>query len=571
MNYTELIQQNLNELRKKDLPLSYRNNCYKNLGYYFHEIGQPSKSIEYYQKINPKDFITLRSLAAIYLNINQSQAIFYTYKCLEKQFDINVAYDLAVNLTKNIMFDRALSLYDSIILLDPKYVNAYNNVASILCGIMEQKKALEYYEKAYELDPTRMDIYSNIVMTTYYIPRFSHHKRYEYAQRFDKLLNVTETLCEDRKIDKDNIRIGYLGYDFDKSEHPISCFVNHIFENHSSNFQVYCYQISDKVSSVFQSNKKSELYTKNMKNVITKELSDKTDYESAKVIHDDKIDILIELTHHTAGNRLKILSYKPALIQISYVAFPGTTGMKKIDYKILDKEVYNKKIQNFTTEKILCMPNGFHCFKPMYEFPKITYTPHQTINLCCFNNTKKMNDDVIETWIHILRLIPKAVLYLRYFQYSSNYIITLYKQAFLRISKKMYYNIDMSRIIFIGYQENYVDTLKLFNNMDIFLDTFPYNGTTVLCEALTMGVPIITMKGKGVQERMGASLLASLGKKEWIATTKQEYIDKVVELSREKLAIYKMVLPKLVKESIIGDDKLFIKEYEETLLSAIGS
>jgi len=574
MDYQNLIKQTLEAIKVPGVPIKVINQYYQNLGFYYYNIKNTTLALNFYLKVNPPDFSTYRSIAALYSEKNDNiKRIFYTEKCLELNYDLNIAYDLAIFYTSSCMFHEAYATYQTILSIDPKYTNAYNNQADILCHLMNHKTAIQNYEKALFLEPSRIDIYSNLLMTNYYIPSFSPTKRYEQSIKFESLLNVdpAEKLCIEKRVFGDKIKIGYLGYDFDKEKHPITCFVNHIFGRHTKRYDVYCYQVATGSSSVFHPKENDTLYTTNIPNVTTKNLSKLNDKEIAIEIYNDKIDILVELMHHTAGNRLKILSYRPAPIQMSYCAFPGTTGLNDIDFKIVDNEIYSKRIQDVSTEKLIAMPRGFHCYFPLYKIPEMGYIKHDTINLCCFNNTKKINPIMIELWIHLLRRIPSAHLYLRYAQYSSTYLVEFYKQQFINIAKKLYVNLDISRVHFIGYDANYNNILKLYHNMDIFLDTWPYNGTTVICEALNMAIPVVTLKGKGPQERMGASLLASIGRSQWIAKSREEYIDIAVNLCRDKISLLKIrvALKNKIKKTILGDPDIFIQDYEKLLADVI--
>lgn len=573
MNYEELIIKTKIQLEKAENQ-EERNNLFKNLGFYYYQNKNPKNSLEYFLKVEPKDFTTCRSISAIYLHNNQmDQSNNFAELCLRIKFDVNIAYDLALHYTKICSFHKALALYQTLLEMNCNNINIYNNIADIYNCLLQPKKAMEYYLKGFEMDNNRMDIYSNLVMTSYYIYKYDPIKRFNYAKKFEEMTKSSKIFCNDSKRrNNDKIRIGYIGYDFDKLIHPISCFVKHIIENHNpNNFKVYCYQASDKTSSCFQTTD-GELYTTKMNNVITRNLSKMDNLESASLIYNDKIDILVELMNHTAGNRLNILSYKPAPIQISYCAFPGTTGLSCIDYKLLDNITFTNRVNTFYTEKTLRMDNGFHCYVPTYTIPSIIHNNNNNINFCCFNNVKKINDKVIETWIHILRLVPQSQLYLRYYHYSSSFIVKFIKNRFEKIAKDLYiYKFDISRIHFIGYEKDYTTVLKMYSSMDIFLDTFPYTGTTVLCEALSVGIPVFTLLGKHPHERIGASLLSSMGRPELIAKTEREYIDKVVFLARNRnnIIAYKKILPIQMKNSLLGNSKIFMKEYEEVLQNVL--
>jgi protein O-GlcNAc transferase len=573
--YTQIIAKTMQQLNRSRLSNEQKNNHYKNLGLCYHKLNKNIDAIKWFLQITPLDYSACMSIAAIYVQLDLKKSFKYVENCLEMKYDLNVAYDLACNYTKDFQFNKSYALYQNILMIEPNYINAYNNKSEILNCMMRQKESLESYIIAYSMDNTRMDIFSNLIMSTYYIPRYLHVDRMKYLSIYDEKLTLSMPIHEHPKttIDIQNIRIGYIGYDFDKPKHPISCFINHIFYNHGNHFKIFCYQVSTKKSSVFQSPTQSTFYTEYNERITTRNLSDKTDEEASNVIKDDKIDILIELMHHTAGNRLRILAYKPAPIQISYCAFPGTTGMSAIDYKILDKTTHTTFTEQCNTEKILCMPNGYHCFVPTYKFPKIKHTKRSTVNLCCFNNVKKINRDVISVWLHILRLVPNSHLHLRYYQYSSSFVRANILQMFKTLAKEYLIELNTDRIHFIGCEKEYTDVLQLFNFMDIFLDTFPYTGTTVICEALTMGIPVVTLQGKHVHERVGASLLNSINLAELVATNSHEYVTKVVELCQNppKLQELKNTIQTQLPKTILGNPQIFIKDFESMIYTAINT
>jgi predicted O-linked N-acetylglucosamine transferase (SPINDLY family) len=270
--------------------------------------------------------------------------------------------------------------------------------------------------------------------------------------------------------------------------------------------------------------------------------------------------------NHTSGNVLEVLQYKPAPLQISYCSFPGTTGLKNIDYKILDN-VTNKNT-NYYSEKIVCMPNGFHCYRPNYEIPEpIEIKKYENqlktrpINLCSFANPKKLNSNVIKTWSKILKKEndSEIKLYLRHSSYSSSFVRKFIQLEFEKHEIK-------EEIVFVGNFPDYVNALQFYNSMDIFLDTFPYNGTTTICEALSMNVPVITLEGETVESRIGSSLLHQCGLEEYVCQSEEEYIEKVdILMNKEDLVVSRNMVKNMVYRSYLMDDKKFIKDYEETL------
>ena len=229
---------------------------------------------------------------------------------------------------------------------------------------------------------------------------------------------------------------------------------------------------------------------------------------------------------HTRNTRMNVLQYKPARIIISYFAYPSTNGLKEIDYRFTDKYATPPETQKYFVEKLYCLPGGFQCYTPPTEIESIKNYDREKykLNLCCFNNPTKLSIPTIETFVAILKRLPEAKLFLRYCYYKSSYIrATILRQFTTR-------GIEADRID-IGY-EQIVDALALYNKMDIVLDPFPYNGGTISSEAIYMNTPFVTLEGTTYVSRVGVSLLSNLGLQKYIAKTREEYVNKVVDLAR---------------------------------------
>ena len=254
---------------------------------------------------------------------------------------------------------------------------------------------------------------------------------------------------------------------------------------------------------------------------------------------------------HPLSKWASIYKHQLAKIVISYCAYPGTSNNEHIQYKIMDNVVFDQNIDSYYTEHILCMKNGFHVYKPSHTFPEIKPIEHDTFNMCCFNNPIKITHDMINLWKQLLTEIPGSCLYLGYHYYSSEFIKSKWCSLFNE------YNVK-----FI-HEDKIEDMLNHYNKMDIALDTYPYNGTTISCEALRMNVPVVTLKGKYPHSRIGASLLETVMCSDLIAETKVEYVSTVISLSKNRTIKNKL------KDNIqqLSDIDGFMKQYEHLLLN----
>ena len=564
-----------------------RNDTLRQLAYLEYTRNRPIESMKWYSMIEPKDISIYNSLS--YLHVHHGDkwvGYMFAQRSLELEYNKDVAYDLGCFYKDALLYDKAIEMYNSVLIIDPMHVKAMGNMASLYGILMLHDKSYKCYDDVYKLTKLPKD-YSNLVMCTYYIPNVSPIKRrymlelvdppYQTESQHktqDQNQNITTT---QRRIDPEKVRIGYIGYDFNKKNSPVTCFVNHILKNHSHTFDIYVYQASTEASTSNQPSGTS-FYTYSIKrsatgSIQTKDLTNHTDEEAALLIQKDKIDILIELMHHTAGNRLGILAYRPAPIQVSYCAFPGTTNTSFLDYKILDQHTAYMLKHQYFSEKPLIMNGGYHCFVPTYKFPSSGYIPHKPVHLFCSNNTKKINKKVIRTWISVLEKVPESILFLRHYNLSSSYSKTRMLSLFRRTMDEMGVSFDLEKKVRImGYESDYTKVLSMFCFMDIYLDTFPYTATTVACESLMMGVPVVTLMGAQSHERVCGSLLLSAGLDEYVTCSEKEYVEKIVSLCREKglkSEERREAIRDKVKNSILGNEHLFLKEYERVVMKSI--
>ncbi len=290
---------------------------------------------------------------------------------------------------------------------------------------------------------------------------------------------------------------------------------------------------------------------------------DLNDEAVVELIRKDNIDILVDLSGHTAGNRLMVFIYKPAPIQISWLGYPNTTGLTAIDYRFTDSIADPVgDSDKCHSEQLIRLPNGFLCYKGDDSIPPPKVLPcikHEYVTFGSFNNLTKVNNHVIKLWSKILRAVPNAHFILKAKQLADSETKFRYLDMFMKEG------IDSDRIELHSTLSKVEDHLALYNSIDIALDPFPYNGTTTTCEALWTGVPTITLKGSRHAGRVGASILTHVGLEEFIAESEQEYIEIAVKLAEDtsSLAKIRSGLRQQMKNSVLCDKKLFTRNIEK--------
>jgi len=270
----------------------------------------------------------------------------------------------------------------------------------------------------------------------------------------------------------------------------------------------------------------------------------------------------VDLAGHTAGNRLPVFGYRPAPIQMTWIGYPDTTGMTAIDYRLTDAIADPPgETDSLHTEKLIRITGG--CWA--YAGPGIAPAPSSSpaisngfVTFGSFNNLPKVTPKVLEVWAGILRQVPRSRLAIKAAglrgQMGRDYVLR-HLTAF---------GIELGRVELLGWAPTTASHLELYNRIDIALDTFPYNGTTTTCEALWMGVPVITFPGNRHVARVGASLLTHSGCNEWIGKDLDGYIEKAVQLAGDvqNLATVREGLRDRLKSSSLCDAKRVARELE---------
>jgi predicted O-linked N-acetylglucosamine transferase (SPINDLY family) len=278
----------------------------------------------------------------------------------------------------------------------------------------------------------------------------------------------------------------------------------------------------------------------------------------------DGIDILVDLAGHTAENRLLVFARKPAPVQITWLGYPNTTGMPVMDYRLTD-EIADPpgEAGHYHSETLIRLPDGFLCYSPPDDAPEVSGLPaRQSVRITfgSFNNLPKINEAVIALWSRLLLQVPQSDLLLKSKQFADAHV----RQRFLDLFTS--HGIAAERITLQPRVPSTAGHLALYDRVDIGLDPFPYNGTTTTCEALWMGVPVITLRGDRHAGRVGASLLTRVGLKELIAESEAHYIEIGKKLARDLdgLEELRTDLRARMQASTLCDGQSFARMMENT-------
>ena len=500
--------------------------AYNNLGVTADEIGRPEEALLHFKMaltIEPNSFRAYN---------NQGNA-----------------------LRKLRRIDAAIKSFEKALYLNPEMIEGHNNLGIAKKDIGELSQSLECFQRALEIDPHNMEAQSNFLMNLNYgsmDQKTLFEKHYLWgidAQNSNdlKLIKDFTNLLSEKKL-----HIGFISGDF--RAHSVSYFLSPFFSNYDSGkLKVHCYSnsnISDETTKKFRK--------------LVHQWNDIAGWSDQKVINkikDDRISILVDLSGHTSGNRLTVFSKKPAPLQVTWIGYPNTTGLTSIDYRLSDLIADPPGVDDeFYTEKLIRLPNGFLCYMPPEDTPELAPPPFNTnkiITFGCFNNLAKINLDVLNLWKRILEALPESRLLLKSPVTNSGSI----RKRFTDFFKD---TVEPKRVRFESWKTSVRSHLKDYNNVDIALDTFPYNGTTTTCEALWMGVPVITLSGERHASRIGASLLTRIGLSNLVAINSDDYHDITLQLAKDRvgLRILRAGMRNRMRESPLCDAISFSKDIE---------
>lgn len=400
-------------------------------------------------------------------------------------------------------------------------------------------------------------LFCNIFLNlNYYEQRNSEYYRYMrwYMDAVPTLKHISKPYFN--KIGSTRkLRIGFLTGDL--VYHPVSYILNGIVEHmDKSKFEIHMFSTTEKRDDNSMQNKIRKYSDKFY------DLHGNDSDQIAQTIISKDIDVLIEMTGHTSNGSelINVLRYKPARVIANYFAFPNSYGIAEVDYKIGDDVVFPKGLNKFYVEKFCKIENGFHTYKPIVDI-KVKRKEHKGIVFGCTNNPKKYRPDWIKCVSKILKEVPDSKLKMRYFNLDDPSIQEFYFKEFEKNG------IERTRVD-LGLGESLQSYFESYADMDICLDPFPYNGGTINIEILYVGLPYITLLGNSYVSRVGASILTQVGHPELIANSVDEYIKMAVELAKdsERLAKYKETLRADMEKSSLGDNKAFVKNFENGLI-----
>jgi predicted O-linked N-acetylglucosamine transferase (SPINDLY family) len=468
---------------------------------------------------------------------------------------------MALIQTKFGRIAKAVELLERARVIAPDSADILSDLGHTRCSLGDVSIALGLLSQAVKLDPNSLTSWSRLLHTSMYgssrSPEEIFHLHVQAGAAVSPALPESPANPTVRTRASDRIRVAYLSPDF--CGHSVMAQIEPVLRLHDrSRFDVICYSDTRRPDD-------TTLRLQRM-NLTWRETASTSDQALVEQIRADEIDILFDLAGHTGQGRLRVLASRPAAIQISAFGFPNTTGLRAVDYRITDSFTDPPSCSDrLYTEKLLRLDPCFFCYQPPCEVEiALPATPlTDRFIFCSFNALPKISDQVIDLWAAILMKAPGAQLMLKALEFAE-------PEAGSRLLAKFAVRgVPSERIIVLPPSADRAMHLGLYNLADCALDTFPYSGTITSCEALWMGIPVVSMPGQAHVSRVTGSVLAATGLPELIAGSPETYVDLAVrEASRGKRPI---VQRRTVRETMSHSDLMDCEKYVRKLEGAYQS
>ncbi len=526
------------------------------------ELGLYHNAESYYKKaleIDPEFWVTYNNFGlTLHLTGKLEEAESAFNKALELNPDQALIYsNLSLPLTASGQIKKATNCLKKAIEISPDYVNAHINLCANYLAQGMAQSAEDACVAAIKLQPNSVKARSNLLFTMNYSGHHSPEYRLQQACEFDQTAtnNVNAAFTHwQSKYGGKRLRVGLVSADM--RQHPVAYFLENWARNVDfSKIELIAYLTDNSEDAITGRLKPnfSEWHS----------LLGMSDEVAAKLIHDDAIDILMDLSGHTSGNRLQIFAYKPAPIQVSWIGYFATTGLKTMDYFIADAVGVPEANKSQFVENIKYLPDTRLCFTAPNAQIKITPLPaaaNKYITFGSFQTLVKAGDEVLTLWAEVMRALPMSKLRWQCKSFGDPLVAA---EIIERLARS---GVNANRVTLLGSvsREEY---LAAHAEVDVILDTFPFPGGTTTCEALWMGVPTLTLAGETLIARQGASMLTAAGLHDWVVDNKLDYVRQALKLCNDldKLSILRAELRAKVLASPLFNAKHFAKNMETAL------
>ena len=455
-------------------------------------------------------------------------------------------------------FDEAIALFRRALRLDPEDVNAAANLGQTLVRAGEIEEALVWSRRALARDPTRLGLQSSLLFTQNYLAESEPLEMTAAARRVGALFEAANPPIGSHPNDPDparRLRVGLVSGDL--RAHPVGRFLMAVLPAlDPGKLELFVYATSGDEDDVTAQLRAAVPHWANVTSLHDRALK-------ARIVA-DKIDVLVDLSGHTASHRLAVFASKPAPVSFTWLGYFATTGLSAIDYVLANRWVIPEAEAAQWVEQVWRMPDTYLCFTVPAAASAVSPLPAAAsgdVTFGCFNNFNKLTGQTLAAWSALLAATPGSRLILRS---SGGYPEGMVEALGERLAAA---GIDCARVRIDGKIADYRAHLESYAEIDIALDPFPYNGGTTTVEALFMGVPVLVKAGDRYVAHMGESILHNAGLPEWIAPDEASYalLGARLATDRPALAALRAGLRQRMLSSPLFDAPRFARNFEDAV------
>jgi protein O-GlcNAc transferase len=462
-------------------------------------------------------------------------------------------YNLGIALRERGQFDEAVAAYRHALELQPDYAEAYNNLGNVLREQGQIDEAITAFRHSLQLQAGHARAHSNWVYALHFHPGYDARAIAEECARWEQQhaapLRASVRPHGNNRDPTRRLRIGYVSSNFFGQAE--CCFVIPLFEAHNhSLFEIHAYSDVRRPDAITERLKKSAN--------VWHDAQALSDEQLAEEIREDRIDVLVDLSMHMGLNRMRVFARQPAPVQVAWLAYPGSTGLHSIGYRLTDAQMEPSGIESaWSAEEPVRLPDCWCCYHPVGESPEIGKLPAlsaEGVTFGSLNSFAKVNEGVLARWARVLDAV------------EGSRLLMLCPEGQARKRVRAFFGalgIAGERVELTGVLPR-PDYLRLYQRIDIGLDPFPYNGITTTCDALWMGVPVLTLPVAMPASRAGLSLLSSIGLGELAARSEEDYVRMAVALAGNlpRLASLRATLRPRMLASPLMDAPRFARNVE---------
>jgi len=533
---------------------------YNNIGLAYLKLKDLEQAIKFFNRAinsNIGSYESYLNLAICYLDIGKNTS---AEKMIEMAISLNPKSSLAHRI-HGLILDNQSSYFNALesvkksLQIEPLNNESVILLMKIYLNTLQHEKWMDLYFKIDFSKCDSRDIF-NLPLSSLYIKDFARDEYNSLLKRFHSLINKHNLqdfkFNIDEDVNKNELRIGFISADF--RNHAVSFCLSDFFKELGKRKDIKIYAYSNRKDEDDMTIKLKEYF------YAWNNIFGKNDYELINFIRKDNLHFLIDLSGFTKGSRVTIFNYRSAKFQLSWVGYLASLGLDNVDFLVADPHVIPKHEEQNYLEKIVRLPDIWTPFSPIEKEIDILQVPslkNNFVTFGSFNNLVKINSDVIRLWSEILKKLPSSKLYLKTHQLNDLEVQKKIKELFSNnfISK--------DRIILGFHEETRESLLKAYNEIDIALDPFPYNGMTTSLECAWMCTPILTKIGDSFVSRSGASININLDLKEWNCVDETEYVNKAIMFASDynKLQEIQNFLKINRSKNKIFSKKLFVDDF----------